>query len=121
MTTATLSDAERYTQVPLHRDVLGIACGSSVSHAQYAVGYFPDKSFLIATRPWHGHPWEWRFIGTAEKTYYRSDIEHAARCLGTLPTERRATLAQQHGATPDAPVWVDGVCWDHAGELVDIS
>lgn len=80
----------------------------SVSHSNYSVAYYDDKSILVWARG------EGFIVLDAEQTYYRDTVEHLARCLGNMPRERRAEVVRRRAGLDDT-VWIDGICWGRDG------
>jgi len=86
----------------------------SVSGANYSVSYFSDNSILICL---NGQVYR---VLDEPKTYYREDVEHAARCLGAHGLAGIARIVREkYGDQPR--VTIDNVTWSNAGELVDVS
>lgn len=81
----------------------------SVSHSNYSVGYYPDKSILVWAKG------EGFIVLDAEQTYYRDTVEHMARCLGLFSRERRAEMICKKLSPTDDRVWIDGICWGRDG------
>lgn len=87
---------------------------SSVTGSNYNVSYFRDHSILISLA---GHPYK---VLDAARTYYRDTVEHAARCLGMFGEEGIARIVREKHEGKDS-VWIDGVCWSNAGQIVDVA
>lgn len=87
--------------------IIPAPCG--VSHSNYAVGYFSDRSILIWAKG------EGFIVLDADQIYYRETVEHLARCLGTFPRERRAQMVQRSIRGNDDSVWIDGIRWGRDG------
>lgn len=115
-TTTTVSEArtmgERLARLGATNEqlpVLGIPAPSAVSHHNYAVGYYADKSILIWARG------EGLLVLDAETTYFRDTVEHLARCLGTFTKEQRAAMIGRNNPGSGADVWIDGIRWASDG------
>lgn len=85
MTTETPVAFSQAANMSLHLQqgprMLGIPAPSSVSHADYAVGYYNDGSALIWTRH------DGYIVVPAVDRGYRENLEHAARCMGMVPAD----------------------------------
>lgn len=81
---------------------------SSISHTDYRVTYFADRSILIWSR--HGG----NLVLDEEQNYYRDTVEHLARCLGLFTQERRAEMLGHEDK------WVDGIHWSATGEFLGV-
>ena len=104
MPTLFTSDAEElFSQLDCEaiRDklpMLSLPGVSSVSHPNYCIGFQADGSCLVWAKG------EGLFVFTCKQVYYsRANIEHLARCLGTLSRERRVELIGGEDR------WIDGV------------
>ena len=118
MTTATASIASRWAD---HLKLQGatneslptlgiIPAPSTVSHNNYSVGYYEDKSILIWAKG------EGFIVLDDNQTYYRDTVEHLARCLGSFSREQRAKMLQRKLSASNADsIWVDGICWGRDG------
>ena len=90
------------------RLLLGIPAPNSVSHENYSVGYFADKSILIWAKN------EGYIVLDASQTYYRETVEHLARCLGTFSKDQRAAMVGGESK------WIDGIHWGADGEWLGL-
>lgn len=120
MSTTTTSHASRWAE---HLKLQGatneslptlgiIPAPSTVSHSNYSVGYYEDKSILIWAKG------EGFIVLDAEQTYYRDTVEHLARCLGTFSRERRAEMIRNKLSPNEDCAWIDGICWGSDGTYV---
>lgn len=79
---------------------------STVSHTDYTVSYYADKSILL-----------WSILSgylvlDESRTYYRDTVDHLARCLGLFSRERRAAMVGGEDK------WIDGIHWSATGEFL---
>lgn len=87
---------------------LGIPSPCSVSHENYSVSYFADKSILIWAKN------EGYIVLDASQTYYRDTVEHLARCLGMFGKTQRAAMIGGEAK------WIDGIHWGVDGEWLGL-
>jgi methionine synthase I (cobalamin-dependent) len=88
--------------------VIGLAGPITVSHQNYAMAIYRDKSILIWSRN------DGYLILEDNQTYYRDTVEHLARCLGTFPKERRAQMVGGQDK------WIDGIHWAADGSFLGV-
>lgn len=92
--------------------ILGILpAPSSVSHGNYSVAYYDDKSILIWAKG------EGFIVLDQEQTYYRDTVEHLARCLGMFNRSRRAEMIAKRIEGKES-VWIDGIRWGADGSYL---
>lgn len=86
--------------------LLTIPAPSTIAHINYHVGYFADHSILIWARG------EGFIVLDEERTYYRDDVNHLAKCLGNFTQEQRAEMIGESDR------WIDGLHWAADGSFI---
>lgn len=94
--------------------LLGLPVGNSISHPDYCVGYFGDKSILLWARG------EGFLVFDRNRTYCRDTIEHLARCLGRTNKEQRGPMVRHYWNGKGDSTWIDGIHWGINGSYLGI-
>lgn len=86
--------------------VIGLSGPITVSHHNYAMAIYRDKSILIWSRN------DGYLILDGDQTYCRDTVEHLARCLGTFTQSRRSEMVGGQDK------WIDGIHWAADGSYL---